>query len=175
MSADLKQRAREILQQGHLMRYNNTMQKLHASIVINAPREKVWNTMLGKDTYSEWTKAFNPGSTFQGDWTEGSKILFIGVDEQGKNMGGMVSRIAKNVPNEYLSIEHLGMVDAQGVEDTTSEQAKKWAPAFENYTFTEKDGGTELSIDQDMQDEYVTQFEQMWQAALKELKALAEK
>lgn len=150
------------------------MQKLHASIFINAPREKVWNTMLGKDTYPQWTKKFNPDSRFEGDWSEGSKILFLGTDEQTKETGGMVSRIAKNVPNEYISIEHLGML-VNGVEDTTSEQAKKWAPAFENYTFTEKDGGTEVSVDQDMQDEYVTEFQKMWHEALGELKTLAEK
>ncbi len=150
------------------------MQKLHASIFINAPREKVWNTMLGKETYTQWTEAFNPNSTFQGDWSEGSKILFLGVDENGKKMGGMVSRIAKNVPHEYLSIEHLGMVDANGVEDTTSEQAKKWAPAFENYSFIEKDGGTEVVIDQDIEGEYAAQFNEMWAQALKMLKELAE-
>lgn len=150
------------------------MKKFETSIHINAPKEKVWDTMLGKDTYQEWTKPFNPTSRFEGDWSEGSKILFLGTDENGENEGGMVSRIAKNVPYEYLSIEHLGIIQ-NGVEDTTSEKATSWAPAFENYTFTEKDGGTEVSIDQDLDEQYMEMFANMWPPALQKLKELAEK
>jgi len=149
------------------------MQKIHESIYIHAPREKVWNTMLDKDTYSKWTKEFNATSRFEGDWSEGSKILFLGTDEDGEE-GGMVSRIAKNRPYEYISIEHLGMVE-NGVEDTTSEKVKKWTPAFENYSFTEKDGGTQLTIDVDVADEYKTMFEDMWPKALEALKKLTER
>lgn len=149
------------------------MQKIHHTIHINAPRAKVWDTMLSDATYREWTKAFGEGGYFKGDWSQGSKILFIGVDpESGKEMG-MVSRIAENRPHEFLSIEHVG-VYADGVEDTTSELAKQWAPAFENYTFIEKDGGTEVQIDQDMQEEHKEMFDAMWPDALQRLKTLAE-
>ena len=85
----------------------------------------------------------------------------------------MTAVIADNRLHEFISIKHLGIV-ADGVEDTTSEQAIKWAPAFENYTFTDKDGGTELQIDTDTNDEYVEIFSQMWPDALQRLKALAE-
>jgi len=57
------------------------MGKLQYSIVINAPKEKVWKTMLNKDTYEKWTDVFMPGSSYVGDWTEGSKILFLAPDE----------------------------------------------------------------------------------------------
>ena len=91
------------------------MQNLKFSIFINAPREKVWNAMLGDATYREWTKPFNETSYFEGDWSEGSKMLFLGEDKDGKVLGGMYSRIAKNIPFEYVSIEHLGEVH-DGVE-----------------------------------------------------------
>lgn len=149
------------------------MKKLKTSIFIKAPKEKVWDTMLGKDTYKEWTKAFNPTSSFKGDWSEGSKILFLGTDKDGKNEGGMVSRIVKNIPYEYISIEHLGIIE-NGVEDTTSDKAKSWAPAFENYTLIEKEGGTEVVVDQDMDEKYIAEFEVMWSEAFKKLKELAE-
>lgn len=149
------------------------MEKLHASIFINAPREKVWNTMLDDATYREWTAPFNPGgSYYQGSWEEGSKIIFLGPGEDGKEMG-MVSRIAENRPHEFLSIEHLGIVK-DGVEDTTSEEATKWSPAFENYTFTEQDGGTLVTIDQDIEGEYKAMFDEMWPKALQKLKEIAE-
>jgi len=150
------------------------MQKLETSVFIKAPKEKVWDTMLAKDTYQEWTKAFNMTSRFEGDWSEGSKIIFLGTDENGENEGGMVSRVAVNRPYEYLSIEHLGIIK-NGIEDTESEEAKSWAPAFENYTFTEKDGGTEVVVDQDMDAKYIAEFTTMWQQALQTLKELAEK
>ncbi len=148
------------------------MEKLHQSIFINASPEKVWNTMLGKETYSQWTKAFDPTSRFEGDWSEGSKILFIGNSEEGEM--GMVSRIAENRLHEYISIEHLGILK-DGVEDTESEEAKKWSPAFENYTFTPKDGGTELTVDQDIETDMKEMFKKMWTEALELLKELAEK
>jgi hypothetical protein len=86
----------------------------------------------------------------------------------------MVSAIKENRPYDYISIEHRGLYK-DGVEDTTSEEAKKWAPAYENYTFTSKDGGTELSIDMEAEEEYVPMFKEMWPKALQILKELSEK
>jgi len=150
------------------------MQKLHFSITINAPKEKVWHTMLDDKPYREWTAAFNPGSYYKGDWSKGSKILFLGPDPKTGEEGGMVSRIAENKPYEFISIEHLGIVK-NGVEDTTSEEARKWAPAFENYTFKEKGGATEVLVEIDIEDENKKMFEEMWPKALQKLKEIAEK
>ncbi len=149
------------------------MQKIHHSIFINAPREKVWKTTLEDATYRKWTVDFNPGSYYKGDWTKGSKILFLGPNPDGGDEGGMVSMIRENRPYEFISIEHIGIIQ-NGVEDMTSDEVKKWTPAFENYTFVEKDGGTELSVDMDTAEEYKPMFDEMWPKALKELKKLSE-
>lgn len=149
------------------------MEKLHCSITINAPVGKVWDTMLNDATYREWTKPFSPGSYYEGSWEEGSKILFLGPDPKTGEIGGMVSRIKENRPHEYISIEHIGIIK-DGKEDTESEEAKKWAPAYENYTFKEVEGGTELSIDMDIEENYKSEFEEMWPQALEKLKELAE-
>ncbi len=151
------------------------MQKIHFSIQINVPKEKVWEIMLADATYREWTEPFHPGSYYKGYWSEGSKILFLGPDENGKNEGGMVSRIKENRKYEFISIEHLGFV-VDGVEDTTSEEVKKWTPSFENYTFTEKNGGTEVSVDMEVaSEEFKEMFEGMWPKALLKLKEIAER
>lgn len=151
------------------------MEKLHFSIEINAPKEKVWNTMLDKETYKLWTEAFAPGSDFQGDWNKGSKILFVAPGENGQ-LGGMVSRIKENKKYEFISIEHLGVIN-NGKEDTSSDEAKKWSGALENYTFKEKNGKTELLVDLygDIPDEFNEMFEGMWPKALQKLKELSEK
>lgn len=150
------------------------MQKLLFLILINAPKDKVWHSMLDDKPYREWTKAFNEGSHYKGSWEKGSKILFLGPDPNTGEEGGMVSRIAENKPYEFISIEHLGIVQ-NGVEDTTSEVARKWAPAFENYTFNDKDGATEVLVDIDIEDEHAQMFNEMWPEALRKLKELAEK
>ncbi len=64
------------------------MEKQHFSIVIKAPKEKVWNTMLEDDTYRKWTEPFAPGSYYKGDWSKGSKILFLAPGEKGRDGNG---------------------------------------------------------------------------------------
>jgi len=150
------------------------MKKLHFSMLINAPKDKVWHAMLDDQPYREWTNAFNEGSHYKGSWEKGSKILFLGPDPNTGQEGGMVSRIFENRPYEFISIEHLGIVQ-NGVEDTTSEAARKWAPAFENYTFKDRAGATEVLVDIDVEDEYVQMFSEMWPKGLRKLKELAEK
>lgn len=150
------------------------MKKLHFSILINAPKEKVWHVMLDDKPYREWTAAFNPGSYYRGDWSKGSKILFLGLNPETGEEGGMVSRIAENKPYEFISIEHLGIV-FNGVEDTTSDEARKWAPAYENYSFKENDGATEVLVDIDVDETEKEAFNMMWLEALQKLKEIAEK
>lgn len=149
------------------------MKKLHFSTTIEAPKEKVWDTMLDDATYRVWTEAFSPGSYYKGDWSKGSKIIFLGPDPETGKEGGMVSRIAENKPYEIISIEHLGIVK-DGKEDTMSEEAKRWTPAFENYAFEEKNGVTTILVDVDSDDEYAKIFSDMWPKALKKLKELSE-
>lgn len=150
------------------------MEKIHIQSFIQAQRKRVWDSMLSDSSYREWTKAFNSTSRYVGEWKTGSKMLFLGTDPQtGKEMG-MVSRIKEVRPYEFVSIEHLGIY-ADGIEDTQSELAKKWAPAYENYTFADKDGGTMLVIDMDVSAEEKEGMERLWQEGVKRLKALAEK
>ncbi len=154
--------------------YTKRLKTQHYSIHINAPKEKVWDTMLGEDTYRQWTSAFNEDSYFKGSWDEGSKMLFLGPNPETGEEGGMLARIKENRLYEFISIEHIGLVMG-GVEDTTSEEAQKWAPAFENYTFTEKDGGTEVLVEIDLLEEHVDMFDEMWPKALEKLKEIAER
>jgi uncharacterized protein YndB with AHSA1/START domain len=145
------------------------MTRLTFSTTINAPKELVWRTMLEDATYRKWTSAFQEGSHAITDWKTGSKALFVGPDGTG-----MVSRIAEHRPNEFLSIEHVGVVK-NGVEDTTSAEVKEWAGALENYTLRESGGGGgKLTIDMDTADSYKQYFEETWPKALAALKELSE-
>jgi uncharacterized protein YndB with AHSA1/START domain len=150
------------------------MQKMHFSTTINAPRKVVWDTMLQDEGYRTWTRAFNPnGSWYEGDWTQGSTIRFLGPNDGGR-VEGMVSRVRESRPYEYISLEHVGIIQ-DGKEDTTSDAVKKWTPAFENYTFKEANGRTDVLVDMDVADEHKQMFEETWPKALQKLKQLAEK
>lgn len=152
------------------------MIKLQFKTQIQAPASKVYDCMLGitrKSTYEAWTAAFNPTSSYEGSWEKGSKILFVGVDEQGEK-GGMVSRIAENIPNQFISIQHYGLLKADQ-EITEGPEVEKWANGLENYTFEENNGTTTVIVDLDTAEDFSDYMNESYPKALDKLKELCEK
>ena len=158
------------------------MKKLQFKVSINAPVTKVYDFMLGitnKSTYEQWTSLFNPTSTYEGSWDKGNKILFIGVDENGEK-GGMVSRIAENIPNHFVSIQHYGLVKGDK-EITEGREVEKWANGFENYTLDEsvtandKPTTTTVTVDIDITEDFLDYINETYPKALDKLKELCEK
>lgn len=145
------------------------MTKLTYSTTINAPKEVVWRTLLDDETYRKWTSAFQEGSYAVTDWKQGSEARFLGPDGSG-----MVSRVAEHRPNEYLSLEHLGMVKEGGVEDRDSPEVKQWAGARENYTLRENGDRVTLTVDMDTAEDHTKFFQDTWPKALAALKELSE-
>ena len=147
------------------------MEKITFSTIINATREKVWNTMLEKDTYQEWTVPFHEGSTYEGNWEEGSEIKFTGPSEDG-SISGMYAVIAANRLHEFISIKHLG--------ELKNGEKNPWPVAegqegYENYTFKDTNGGTEVLVELTVPAEWKDMFNDMWPKALAKLKEIAEK
>lgn len=141
-------------------------------ININAPAEKVFNTMLEDKSYREWTSVFNETSHYKGSWNKGSKILFVGCDKDG-NVGGMVSKIRENIPGKFISIEHLGLL--KGDEEITSgPEVSSWAGALENYNFKTSNGNTVVEVDMDSNEDFKSYFEETWPKALNKLKTICE-
>jgi hypothetical protein len=148
------------------------MEKLHYSIRINAPVHTVWSTMLGAETYREWTREFSEGSCYEGSWELGSEIRFLGPDEDG-SPDGMIAKVVENRPHEFVSVEFLGQI-VHGVDDTTSQAAKQLAGTHESYAFSESGGVTTVEAELDSEDDYVAMFDDAWPKALARLKELAE-
>jgi len=151
------------------------MTKLQFTVNINAPLNKVYDTMLGisnKASYEQWTALFNPTSSYEGNWQQGEKMLFIGVDEKGEK-GGMVSRIAENIPNQFVSIQHYGLVVAS-TEITTGPEVEKWANGLENYTFEEINGVATVTVDLDTVEEFIDYMNEHYPKALNKLKEICE-
>lgn len=144
------------------------MTRLTFSTTIDAPRDRIWQTLWEDATYRQWTSAFDPGSHAISDWKPGSKALFLGADGSG-----MVSRVAEHRPNEYLAFEHLGVVGG-GVEDLDSEVARQWRGGRETYALSDADHGVLLKVDVDVADDHRQAFEEAWPKSLTIVKALSE-
>jgi len=151
------------------------MNQLQFKININAPAEKVYTTMLGldnKSTYEQWTALFNPTSSYEGSWSKGEKILFVGVDENGEK-GGMVSRIEEHIPMQFVSIQHKGLMVA-GQEIMEGPEVEKWANGMENYSFEDNNGATTVTVDLDTTEEFVDYMNENYPNALNKLKVICE-
>lgn len=144
-------------------------------IDIQAPVQKVYRTMLGLDdklNYETWAAEFNPTSTFEGNWEKGTKILFVGTDENGEK-GGMIAEIAENIPNKFVSIRSYGILKGE-TEITTGEEVEKWAGGLENYSFEERNEITTVTVEIDIIEEYMDYFNTTYPKALSKLKELLE-
>lgn len=139
------------------------MTRLTFSISIHAPRERVWQVLWDDATYRQWTAVFSDESHAESDWQEGSFVRFL--DGKGN---GMLSRIARLVPNEWMSFEHLGQL-RDDAEDRT-----KWSGFMENYRLTHSERGTVLQVEVDTEDEYADVFRDLFPKALQKVKELAE-
>ena len=148
------------------------MKKLRYSVTIHAPVQDVWTTMLNDATYREWTSVFHSGSYFEGDWSQGSEIRFLGPDGDG-SLGGMIARVEDNRPNELMSLRYVGQI-VNGEEDTTSEEAKAFMGAYEKYAFSAAGGVTTVDVELDSEDEFVAMFDAAWPLALEKLKDIVE-
>lgn len=144
------------------------MRKLRFCTFIRAPRQQVWQAMLHSPTYEQWTSAFCEGSTYEGSWDAGQRIRFLTPSGHG-----MFSEIAEHRPGEFVSIRHLGEI-RNGVEDVTPAEPSSWSQAYETYTYTEADGGTQLQVDVDTPADYEQFMQDTFPKALQRLKLLCE-
>jgi len=141
---------------------------LNFSILINAPKEKVWEVLWDDKTYREWTSVFMEGSYAVSDWQQGSSVLFLSPSGEG-----MFSTISKKVPAELMSFKHLGIVK-DGQEQPMDEKTKEWSGAMENYILKEINGVTELSVIVDITENHEQYFSDTFPKALEKVKSLCE-
>ena len=148
------------------------MKTLHFETTINAPTAKVYDNMLAEETFKQWTAVFSPTSRYEGSWDKGAKICFLADEDDGK-VCGMVSRIHNNQPNQFVSIEHLGIIE-DGKEIMEGKKVEPFAGAKEEYTYLPIEQGTLLKVAMDSAPEWETYFKETWPKALSKLKAICE-
>jgi hypothetical protein len=146
------------------------MVRLNYSVMIDSPTEHVWKTMLDPGSYLEWARAFSPNSTYAGDWSEGSHMLFT-----DPNLGGTKAVLEKVVPLQLIRARHLAILSKEGIEDTQSDEARKWVGAIEEYRFRESNGKTTVDVAMTVHKDFVGMFNENWPEALNLLKNLCER
>lgn len=153
------------------------MKRFKYEISIQRPAGLVYDHMLGlgnKSTYEEWTTIFSPTSTYEGNWDEGSKILFVSVNDNGEK-AGMVSRILENSVNKFVSIQHYGILKS-GEEITEGPDVEEWSGGLENYSFKkEAEDVTTVFIEIDAAEEHEEYMNNLYPNALQKLKEICER
>lgn len=147
------------------------METVEYEVKISAPARVVWETMLQKDTYEQWTAKSWPDSSYEGKWDKGTDIKF-GSTEQG----GTLAKLEDVKPYERIFAKHIAILTPGGGEDRTSNEAKGWVGTTEEYLFTEQNGKTTLKVVMQVKSpEWKKMFDDGWPTALQELKKLSEK
>ncbi|MEW6506584.1 MAG: SRPBCC domain-containing protein [Bacteroidota bacterium] len=148
------------------------LERLQFEIVIDAKVEKVYSIMLDEKQYMEWTSVFNSSSHYKGSFKKGSEILFLGESKEGKTEG-MIGLIKENIPNEYVSIESIGIV-MNGKQIKSGPELEGWIGAFENYSYQEHNGKTILKVELDTNKQFKEYFLETYPKALEKLKSICE-
>lgn len=145
------------------------METLSYEIIVNAPKQRVWDVLWGENTYSEWTQFFGAGSQMKTDWKVDGKTYF--VNPEG---AGMVSTIDSLEEPDQILFKHLGMVDKDGVEDTESMEIKQWSGCFEKYILIDYDGKTKLHVEVQVEKNWEEHMNTGFTKGLEVVKNLAE-
>lgn len=148
------------------------METLSYEIIINASKEKVWDVLWNENTYSEWTKFFNPNSAsfMKSDWKVNGKTYFTNAEG-----AGMVSTIDSLEKPDQIVFKHLGMRDEEDNEDTESMEVKQWSGCFEKYFLIDFDGKTKLHAEVQTEKDWEEHMNTGFTKGLQIVKDLAEK
>lgn len=145
------------------------MKQLEFKTQIAADKKKVWNTMLNPESYKKWVDVSWPGSYFEGIWAKGEKLRFISPGQ-----GGTLAELKEQKPYETILAEQIAVINPDGSEDRDSKIAKGWIGTTERYTFDEKNGKTELTVEINTPPSWADMFTDSWPKALEKLKEMCE-
>lgn len=136
------------------------------SVEINAPKEKVWDTLWQDKTLREWAGIIDSGTHMVGELKQGNEVEFI-----SGNGYGVTSLVEKLTPNEFLLLKHRADTQDKGKK----EREKEWTGGQESYTLAEKVGTTTLTTAFDVPPEMEDYFKDKYPKALDRVKVLSEK
>jgi len=151
-----------------LRNYLHGIEKLVFEIDIDAPKEKVWQVLWGKETYEQWTKAFIDGSYYEGELAQGKRVHLLSPSGEG-----MYSDVIVLKENEQLIFSHIGYLKDKK-ELPLDKDMEAWTGSQESYELTETHSGTHLKLELDNQKEFHDEMNKKFPLALQDLKRIAE-
>lgn len=140
---------------------NRNMEKLTYEVTISAPALRVWRVLTEPETYKQWVKAFSPDSYFDGEWKQGASVKFL-----DPNMGGTKAILDVLLPEKRIRARHVSLISKEGEESTSGEMADKWIGTTEDYSLTEDEKVTTLSVVIETHSDFVDMFDSSWPEAL---------
>lgn len=142
------------------------MNELQFQVEINAPKQRVWDTLWQDKTFREWASIVDPGTHMVGELIEGNEVQFI-----SGNGYGVTSLVKKLIPEEYLMLLHSADTQDAGEQ----ERDKQWTGGKEIYKLEELNNVTTLRFECDVPEELVTIMNDRYPKALRRVKELAER
>ena len=143
------------------------MKPMQFSILIDATKERVWDTLWQDETLRDWASIIDPETYMVGDLKEGDEVQFI----SSASGYGVTSLVEKVVAGDFLLLRHRA--DTQ--EDGKRERQKEWTGGEESYSLAENDGTTTLTVVFDVPTELEEEFKVNYPKALERVKLLAER
>lgn len=142
------------------------MKDLQFTVEINAPKQKVWDTLWQDKTLRQWAGIIDPGTYMVGELKAGSEVQFISAE----NGYGVTSLVKEVVPNQSLLLLHSADTKDTGKQ----ERQKEWTGGEESYLLTEQDSHTTLMVAFGVPEKMEDYFKQNYPKALDKVKQLAE-
>jgi len=145
--------------------------KLQKSIIIDAPREIVWEVLTRNEYFAEWSSVFAEGPKLRAEWDVGGTVYYLDKDNNG-----LMGKVTQLEPGKLLTVEYEGEVFDHTEDPAALKQRVDWKGCMETYMLMEKKGKTVFDLEcelptKDLRDE----FEKTWDKALIIIKGLAEK
>lgn len=142
------------------------MKEMEFSVEVQAPKERVWDTLWQDATLREWASIIDPRTYMVGELQEGNEVQFISAE----NGYGVTSLVEKLDPGTFVLLRHQADTQDTGKH----ERDKQWTGGKESYTLTEKDGTTTLTLAFDVPPELEDYMQKAYPKALERIKELAE-
>lgn len=142
------------------------MNEMKFQIEINAPKQRVWDTLWQDETFRQWAGLIDPGTYMTGELKEGGEVQFISAE----NGYGVTSLVEKLIPGEYLLFRHQADTQNSGEQ----QREKEWTGGKESYELVESSGVTTLIATFDVPPELEEYFKDNYPNALSCVKSLSE-
>lgn len=136
------------------------------SIEINAPKQKVWDTLWQDKTFRDWAGIIDPGTYMVGDLKEGNEVQYMSAE----NGYGVTSLVDTLIPNEYLLLKHAADTQDSGAH----QRDEQWTGGQESYNLSEDGGVTRLIVAFDVPTELEEYFSNTYPKVLQRIKELSE-